>query len=368
MWIHRHALRVGCTTAALLLSFACSEVTGDDHEWPETLPEDRGVAITPLDAVGYWSELVWSADDREIYYIAMPPSGPFSVKAAAVESGAQRELDATDRQYQSLQLSPDGTLLYYLASGDMYGGAYAVYVLDVAGGGPTMLVDSVDSFVVSQDGAHLAFSRTGSNCSGVDCDSVRVLTLATGYEEPVTVGEPLTFSSDGNALVCARWNPETITDSYYVTRIADGATHELDIGESEGRIRSIRWDGQGLKVLQETVSCFAMECHEQFFVRQPETADVRMIWEYTGRDWGGPGLKAWSHDGGQFVFVTWHCAETEELFSCAVPQFKLRVVDPARESEQITAVVNAAVGSTAFARARRSIAYAADAQIYVTDY
>jgi len=368
MWRHLYARASGCTTAAVLFALGCSEVTGNGSDLPETLPEDRGSAITPEDAVGYWSELVWSPDDREIYFIALPPSGPFTIRAAAVDDGGQRDLDAASRQYQSLQLSPDGTLLYYLASEAMDGGAYAVHVVDVAGGDPAKLVDSVQSFVLSQDGAYLAFTRTSRYCSGIECDSLRVVTLATGQEVPVTSGEPLTFSPDGASIVSARANVGTMTDTYYVTRIEDGATHELDIDESEGWVRSVRWDEKGLQALLEALTCAQGGCSEQFLLRDLETGGIRQVWEYVGRDWGGPELKAWSADGERFAFLTWHCVEAEDLFTCAVPQYKLHEVAPTEGREAIVAVVNATVGITAFARTRRSIAYSADSRIYVVDY
>jgi Tol biopolymer transport system component len=202
------------------------------------------------------SSAAWSPDGTQVAFSATCSGGcgsagdPYhGIRVVDLATGKDRKLVSGELFSPSLDWSPDGSQISYVAEG-------RIHIMDADGSNRTVLPGTSDPVVTaswSPDGAHFAHASGGAlSVIGVDGSEPSVIVPST---HPALFS--LTWSPDGTHIAyrtgCDVW--VTTADGQHQTRIADlrsivpGARCGSDLGSSE----ELAWspDGQQIAVFVE---------------------------------------------------------------------------------------------------------------------
>lgn len=203
-----------------------------------------------------------SPNDKHVAYTVTNADGKNSLVLHHLPTGSETVVvKPQDLAFNSIQFSPDGNYIYYLARQDTT--HIGVYRIPLYGGQPQLITkDLIDYFSVSPDGEWLAFYRWEEEkggyyldiCRSRDGSEQRTVTERKDKDSFRIWGVSPAWSPDGKKLVSSALSKDVDSDEarnfLIETDIETGAQTRVSSPEWY-RISQSRWqpDGKGLFVL-----------------------------------------------------------------------------------------------------------------------
>lgn len=237
-------LRIIGSLAALLSVLICGGAilyyrSSAPEQKPETVTADREPQyISRITNGGKYVAATVSPDGKFVAYAQNYTSGEGMLYIRQIETNTERRLlEPAERNFGTLNFSPNGTFIYYIAyePGDPSG---SVYRIPVIGGQASKMIENVNfMFSLSPDGKRAAFYRYDSVnktiavvSAAIDGSGEEQIIKSFDDRETVISGVPA-FSPDGRALsfsmAVAGSDFNKPQFSLYVVDLASGSTSKL---------------------------------------------------------------------------------------------------------------------------------------------
>lgn len=335
-----------------LLFGACQSPTEPEAE--TNLSQDLGAVLT--EPIMRQTNLVWSPDSREIFYVSASPE---QLRAVDVQSQSTRIVEAIYQGYLPYGTSYDGKYFYYIAQDNF------LYRLALNGQNIQRVLSNVSyewrnpkrpMMALSPDNLHLAYMTARGRG-----DSLFLYNTVSRSKKYYTRGQPVCFSPDGSQLLLRRnFMPH---DTLCILSLGNGNVQTILVRSTSLEIptKNIRWSTEGIQLLLYEISSFSVQNLSSNATR-PLTINDRYTWL---------GSIAWSATGNKFAVWSNECIKGSSWSSCDVEGYRLHLTTLGASGTSLIAhgqapgSADGAGNVMAFSPDNKKIAYVFNQQIYL---
>jgi hypothetical protein len=237
---------------------ACEDPFTNGHP-----PASPGAVIPGLGKLGYGCSIgctAWSADSKTLYIVALVGSATTaSLLALDPVTLTPRTVGPIDAAATDLQLTADGTALYFVGQNRSPPGGALIERMSLPDGSTTTLANLNEiEFSISPDGralAYHAFATPPTDSAfahdSLPADTVVVLDLPSGVRRRmmVTLSARLGgFSADGTQLIVM---PDA--SLIYIWHLDTGTRDSISIARGSRDVPQVAWSGGAFRMLLSSI-------------------------------------------------------------------------------------------------------------------